>query len=158
MNQLKRQLLLDVVKGQWVVFGKELPTNLSQGTAIRIVALQPDFYLRIVLLMNHIRHDLQVSSRTFQCFTDFLCYICLLEKLLARFPDVVERARVEYAPQVVANYLINLAGAFNSFYASQTIIDEKDPLSPYRLALTRGFKNIMTEGLWLLGIRVPKKM
>jgi len=82
----------------------------------------------------------------------------LLEKLLARFPDVVERARVEYAPQVVANYLINLAGAFNSFYASQTIIDEKDPLSPYRLALTRGFKNIMTEGLWLLGIRVPKKM
>jgi arginyl-tRNA synthetase len=84
--------------------------------------------------------------------------IGLLEKLIVRFADVAERARLEYAPQIVANYLINLAGAFNSFYASQTIIDEKDPLSPYRLELTRVFQKVMTEGLWLLGIKVPRKM
>lgn len=82
----------------------------------------------------------------------------LLEKLIMRFPDIAERARVEYAPQIIANYLINLAGAFNGFYASQTIIDDKDPLTPYRLALTRAFKSVMTDGLWLLGIKVPKKM
>ena len=84
--------------------------------------------------------------------------IGLLEKLIVRFADVAERARLEYAPQIVANYLINLAGAFNSFYASQTIIDEKDPLSPYRLELTKVFQKVMTDGLWLLGIKVPKKM
>lgn len=82
----------------------------------------------------------------------------LLEKLLVRFPDIAERARNEYAPQIIANYLINLAGAFNGFYAAQTIIDERDPLSPYRLELTRAFKEVMTDGLWLLGIKVPKKM
>ncbi|MDE2040766.1 MAG: arginine--tRNA ligase [Patescibacteria group bacterium] len=81
-----------------------------------------------------------------------------LEKLLSRFADVVERAQAEYAPQLVANYLVSLAGEFNSFYASQTIIDEHDPLSPYRVALTRAFTNVMTDGLWLLGITVPKRM
>ncbi len=82
----------------------------------------------------------------------------LLEKLLIRFPDIVARARAEYAPQHVATYLINLAGAFNSFYGNETIVDAKDPMSPYRLALTRAFLETMTSGLWLLGIKVPEKM
>ncbi len=82
----------------------------------------------------------------------------LLEKLIVRFPDITERARAEYAPQHVANYLVQLAGAFNAFYANQTIIDEKDPLTAYRVELTRAFLKTMKRGLWLLGIKVPKKM
>jgi arginyl-tRNA synthetase len=81
-----------------------------------------------------------------------------LERLISRFPDVVERAWREYAPQHVAGYLIALAGAFNSFYASQTIIDQNDPLSPYYLALTDVFRRTLTDGLWVLGIKVPNKM
>lgn len=81
-----------------------------------------------------------------------------LEKLISRFPDVVAHARAEYAPQHVANYLINLAGTFNSFYASTPIIDADEPLSPYRIALTQAFLTTMMNGLWVLGIKVPKKM
>jgi len=84
--------------------------------------------------------------------------VTLLEKLISRFPDIIERARKEYSPQHVANYLINLAGAFNSYYATHTIIDEKDPLSPYRLALTKSFLTTMINGLWVLGIKVPERM
>jgi arginyl-tRNA synthetase len=82
----------------------------------------------------------------------------LLEKLITRFPDVVERATTEYAPQHVANYLINLAGAFNSFYAHTTIVDSTEPLSPYRVILTKSFVKTMSEGLHILGIRIPKRM
>jgi arginyl-tRNA synthetase len=82
----------------------------------------------------------------------------LLERLISRFPDIAERAAHEYAPQHIASYLIELAGAFNAFYANSTIIDANEPLSPYRLALTRAFLATMTDGLWLLGIKVPKKM
>jgi arginyl-tRNA synthetase len=85
-------------------------------------------------------------------------HVGLLEKLIIRFPDIVARARAEYSPQHVATYLINLAGAFNSFYGNETIVDSKDPLSPYRLALTSAFRETMTKGLWLLGIKVPEKM
>ena len=82
----------------------------------------------------------------------------LLEKLITRFPDVVDRAALEFAPQHIANYLINLAGAFNSFYAGNTIVDVNEPLSPYRIVLTQKFVETMNEGLYILGIKVPKKM
>lgn len=82
----------------------------------------------------------------------------LLERLIVRFPNIAERARQEYAPQHIAGYLIELAGAFNAFYAGNPILDQKEPLSPYRIALTRSFLAVMTEGLWLLGIKVPKRM
>jgi arginyl-tRNA synthetase len=80
------------------------------------------------------------------------------EKLIERFPDIVARARTEYAPQHVANYLITLAGAFNGFYASGVIVNKDDPASPYRVAVTKAFLTTMTNGLWILGIKVPKKM
>jgi arginyl-tRNA synthetase len=81
-----------------------------------------------------------------------------LEKLLIRFPDIIERAHNEYAPQLVVNYLTNLASAFNSFYANQVIIDRDDPMSPYYVTLTQAFSATMTNGLWVLGIKVPRRM
>jgi arginyl-tRNA synthetase len=82
----------------------------------------------------------------------------LLEKLLVRFPEVVERARVEYAPHYIVTYLIELSSAFNSYYANYQIVSDTDPLSPYRTVLTKVFSTIVTDGLWILGIKVPKRM
>ena len=93
-----------------------------------------------------------------QSITDLPEKVGLLEKLIIRFPDIVDRARDEYAPQLVANYLTALASAFNAFYAGNTIVDSKEPLSPYRIALTESFLKTMADGLRLLGIKVPKKM
>lgn len=81
-----------------------------------------------------------------------------LERLLERFPEVLARAGQEYAPHFIATYLIELAGEFNSFYAHHKIIDEGDITSPYRLALTQAFHQVMLSGLDLLGIKVPEKM
>lgn len=84
--------------------------------------------------------------------------VTMLEKLLSRYSDIKERACVEYGPQFIAQYLMSLAGAFNRYYATNQIIDEADPLSSYRVALTKKFSETMTDGLWLLGIKVPEKM
>lgn len=81
-----------------------------------------------------------------------------LERILERFPVVVARAGSEYAPHYIATYLIELAGEFNSFYADHKIIDEADVSSPYRLAVTQAFYQVMISGLNLLGIKVPEKM
>lgn len=84
---------------------------------------------------------------------------CALERLLYRFPEVVERAGAEYAPQHLATYLIDLAGVFNSYYAKNTIVDPQDKeRSAYRLALTRAFASTMRNGLALLGIKAPRRM
>lgn len=84
--------------------------------------------------------------------------ISQLEKLISRFPDMVTRSRREFAPQHLASYLIALAGAFNSFYASQVIVDKNDSLSLYRVAVTKSFVTVMNNGLWVLGIKIPHKM
>ena len=82
----------------------------------------------------------------------------LLERLLYRFPDIVERAGKEYAPHLIATYLIELAGAFNSYYAQNQIVNSSDPDSSYRVALTSAFATVMKNGLWLLGIGAPERM
>lgn len=82
----------------------------------------------------------------------------LLEKLLLRFPEVIEHARVEYAPHYIVTYLTELASTFNSYYANNQIIDEKNALSPYRIALVKVFVQVMRNGLWTLGIKVPERM
>jgi arginyl-tRNA synthetase len=81
-----------------------------------------------------------------------------LEKMLDKCWDVLERSGRELAPHYLVTYLTELAGEFNSFYASNKIIDESDPLSAYRLAITRTFVVWMNGGLNLLGIKVPEKM
>ncbi len=81
-----------------------------------------------------------------------------IEKMIIKFEEIVERSRIDLAPQTVASYLVALAGLFNSFYASQVIIDKNNPLSLYYVSLTKAFLITMTNGLNLLGIKVPKRM
>ncbi|HEY4478546.1 MAG TPA: arginine--tRNA ligase, partial [Candidatus Paceibacterota bacterium] len=82
----------------------------------------------------------------------------LLERLLIRFPEIIERSRLEYAPHYIVTYLIELSSAFNSYYANNQIIDKNNSLSPYRIALTKVFVQVMKSGLWILGIKVPGRM
>ena len=80
-----------------------------------------------------------------------------IERLLYRFPEVVERAGREYAPHYITTYLTELAGSFNNFYAHEQIISE-DNESPYRLAITQAFNIVMKNGLTILGIPAPERM
>lgn len=80
-----------------------------------------------------------------------------IEKMLYRFPEIVERAGKEYAPNYIVTYLTELAGAFNSFYAHEQVLDES-PESDYRLAIVEAFKIVMKNGLNVLGIPAPERM
>jgi arginyl-tRNA synthetase len=80
-----------------------------------------------------------------------------IERLLYRFPEVVERAGEEYAPQHITTYLTELASAFNNFYAQEQIISD-DPETPYRLAIVKATNIIMKNGLDILGIPTPERI
>jgi arginyl-tRNA synthetase len=81
-----------------------------------------------------------------------------VEKLLYKFGEVVLRSAKEYEPHYIANYLIEVARAYNSFYGNNLIVDKKDKTSSYKVALTYAFAFVMKTGLHLLGIEAPKKM
>lgn len=81
-----------------------------------------------------------------------------LEKVLERYPETIERSWKDLSPHHIANYLIDLAGTFNSFYANTQIVKVDDVTSPYKVALVQAFSIVMKNGLAVLGIRVPEKM
>ncbi len=78
-------------------------------------------------------------------------------RLLIRFPYVVERAAKSLEPQLVANYLIHFAAAFNSWYAQEQILDGT-PGAAHKVALVDAVRMTLRNGLWLLGIPAPEKM
>jgi arginyl-tRNA synthetase len=81
-----------------------------------------------------------------------------LEKMLYRFGEVAERASNENEPHHIANYLIEIARSYNSFYGNNQIVNKEDKTSPYKVALTYAFSIILKKGLHLLGIEAPEKM
>ena len=88
----------------------------------------------------------------------FLLPLSEVERLLYRFPEVVERAAKEFEPHYIANYLIDLARAFNTYYGNTKIVDKDDSASPYKIALTLAFSIVTRNGLYLLGIKAPERM
>lgn len=80
-----------------------------------------------------------------------------IERLLYRLPEIVERAGQEYAPNYITTYLTELASSFNNFYAHEQVLDDS-PESGYRLAIVEAFKNVMKNGLNILGIPAPDRM
>jgi arginyl-tRNA synthetase len=92
-------------------------------------------------------------------YTSELEQVHAIERIVYRFPEVVENALVEYAPNYIATYLVDLAREFNSFYAMNTIVDVDHPeISAHRLAITQAVQTVLKNGLWLLGITAPEKM
>ncbi len=81
-----------------------------------------------------------------------------VEKMLYRFPEVVERAGEEYEPHYIATYLFELAQAFNSYYGNNKIVDKDDKTSSYKVALTEAVAQTIKNGLWLLGIEAPERL
>jgi arginyl-tRNA synthetase len=81
-----------------------------------------------------------------------------LERILYRFPEVTAVALTERSPHHVARYLTDLAGAFNTFYATEKIADATDENAPFKVALAQAVGQTLENGLWVLGIAAPKQM
>ena len=78
-------------------------------------------------------------------------------KLLQDFSRVVKRAAENYDPSLIAKYAINLAQAFNKYYAHTRILDESSERES-RLALSYSTAVVLKEALRLLGVDAPEKM
>ncbi|TSC88685.1 MAG: arginyl-tRNA synthetase [Microgenomates group bacterium Gr01-1014_5] len=83
-----------------------------------------------------------------------------LLRWIYRFPEVVEEAALNFAPNTVCTYLFELAQRYNTFYAKHRILADsaQNTASSFRLALTQATGIILKTGLHLLGIEAPSKM
>ena len=81
-----------------------------------------------------------------------------LMKRLAEYPEIIDIAAREVAPHQIAYYLRELAGEFHTYYNSTRLLVPEEPLKLARLALAIATRQVLRNGLALLGVSAPEKM
>jgi arginyl-tRNA synthetase len=81
-----------------------------------------------------------------------------LGKGLCQFAEVVPQVLNDFRPNILANYLFELANAFHAFYEACPVLKSEEPARTSRLALCELTARSLERGLNLLGIKVPEKM
>ncbi|MBI4044374.1 MAG: arginine--tRNA ligase [Candidatus Diapherotrites archaeon] len=78
--------------------------------------------------------------------------------LISRFPEIVSASAEGFSTHTLANYLLELASAFNSFYHKHRVISDKNEFYPQRLELVKGTAIVLKKGLNALNISVLEEM
>ncbi|MEK7544264.1 MAG: arginine--tRNA ligase [Patescibacteria group bacterium] len=84
-------------------------------------------------------------------------------RLLTFFPDVVADAAEHLSPSTLCTFLFKLAATFNAFYAKHSILGssdsgERSDQASFRLSLTAATAQVLSRGLYLLGIETLEQM
>jgi arginyl-tRNA synthetase len=81
-----------------------------------------------------------------------------LAKRVCQFAEIVPQVLNGFRPNVLANYLFELANSFHSFYEACPVLKSEEPARSSRLALCDLTARVLQRGLDLLGIKVPERM
>ena len=81
-----------------------------------------------------------------------------IQKTLNQYPTLIERAAKSSEPHLLCYYLKDLSGLFHSYYNSEKFIIEDKKLMTSRLFLLKGVKQVLVNGLSILGIKAPEEM
>lgn len=81
-----------------------------------------------------------------------------LVKQVSAFKSNIEKAATEYAPSIIAKYLLGLAQSFNKFYSIEKINAEEEKVRNTNFALAKSVRIVLNEGLRLLGIKYLEEM
>jgi len=83
--------------------------------------------------------------------------LALLSRLM-EYPEAVENAARDLSPHVIAFYLRELAADFHSYYNATRMLVEDEKVKRARLALAAAVRQVLCNGLALLGVSAPDKM
>jgi arginyl-tRNA synthetase len=81
-----------------------------------------------------------------------------LLRCLSRYPEVIELAAQTYEPSVIGYYLQDLANEFHAYYNAQLFLVEDDMRRDARLCLIAAVKQVIANGLGMLGVSAPSMM
>jgi arginyl-tRNA synthetase len=81
-----------------------------------------------------------------------------LAKRVCQFAEIVPQVLNGFRPNILANYLFELANSFHAFYEACPVLKSEEPARSSRLALCELTGRVLQKGLELLGIKAPEKM
>ena len=153
----------DVVRYFFIMRGMNTHLNFDIELAQDQSDKNPVYYLQYAhaRICNIIRHGEQkeiIFNKVFD--TSLLIEVAEIEllKQLNQFPETMATVLESLEPRSIANYLQTLAATFHKFYTECHVITDDEKLSQARLALISATRNILAEGLEILGISSPERM
>lgn len=78
--------------------------------------------------------------------------------MLSRYPEVVELAAITYTPHLLAHFLMDLARDFHTYYNAHQFMTDDINLSQARLTLITAVRQVIANGLGLMGVSAPQTM
>jgi len=163
MDELVNEVGTDVVRYFFVMRSMNTHLDFDLDLATDQSDKNPVFYLqyahaRICNIIKHGRESgLELSDKFESSLLSHPEEINLLRHMV-RFPEFMELAYENLEPQIVANYLQELATRFHKFYSHCHVITDDLDLSKARLALITSVNMILLNGLNILGISAPERM
>lgn len=127
--------------------------------AVSLTGNSGPYLLYIVTRINSILKKIKVKKQKLK-FTEFK--IESVEKVLllnlSKFDEIIKGAAGHKDPSLVAKYLFELAQTFNNFYQACPVLQAETGIKDFRLQLIVRVKEVMEEGLSLLGIETVEEM
>ena len=163
LDELIDEVGADVVRYFFIMRGMNSHLNFDLDLAKDQSDENPVFYLQYA----HARVcNIIKRGEAFDHPLNLKCDLSLLDKeiehqliqKLSELPEVIERAHTSLEPQMVANYLHELAMVFHRYYAQEKVVTEDKALTAARLILVEATRIVFLNGLTILGISAPEKM
>lgn len=109
-------------------------------------------YARAQSVLKKVKNDKSKENRDLKLGTEEM----EVSRYLSRFPEIVVNVSKSYSPNLLCNFLFELAQKYNAFYNKNRIIGT--PEEKERLLLTAAVGQVIKNGLKLLGIQAPERM
>ena len=78
--------------------------------------------------------------------------------LLSRFPEAVHSAAEKYEPSIITRAVTDIAQAYNKFYYDNRILDSDPGVRQARVRLTQATRDVLKQGMYLIGMEAPERM
>ena len=163
LDELIEEVGADVVRFFFLMRGAQTQLEFDLQIAREQNDKNPVYYLqyvhaRICSLLQQVKdHGIDLDSHFDLSSLIHQSEITLIQTL-TRFEDVNARAANALEPQIIAEYLREVASAFHSFYHDCRIIGSEEQIMKSRIQLALLTKTVIHNGLSILGISSPEKM
>ncbi|MEX0448948.1 arginine--tRNA ligase [Spiribacter sp. 221] len=143
---------------QHLDFDLELAKSQSNDNPVYYIQYAHARVCSVLRQMNErgIEHDLDRGLGAIDRLTED--HEQSLLQTLGRYPEVIEGAAISHEPHQIAQYLRELAGGFHTYYNAHTFLVDDGALRDARLALVRATRQVIRNGLALLGVSAPERM
>ena len=163
LDELIKEVGVDVTRYFFLMRGMNSHLNFDIELAKDESDENPVFYLQYAYarLCNILKHaeslKYEIDLDTDLSFLSKNSEINLI-KTIMEFPLIIQNSLNTLEPQLITNYLHDLASKFHKYYAHERVVTDDKQITDARLILIRCIKIVLNNGLTILGINAPEKM